>query len=393
MRDHAVAARTDAVGSDSAVAALRAVHRVASELRRGTPVLIRGAGGAVVVAAAETVSARGLGELATAAIGPALLLLAPVRAAAVLQRPVPQALAAANAGSPPEMGVVALRLPPGLLDPAALKTLADPTAERLLPAEPERGAAPPHALAAIGLAKLARLLPALVAAPAAEGAATRLNLLAVDAADILSYPTGAAATLTRVAEARVPLEDAPEARIVAFRAADGGIEHLAILVGQPEAALEAGTAPLARIHSECFTGDLLGSLRCDCGPQLRGAIKRMAEDPSGGVLLYLAQEGRGIGLVNKLRAYALQDTGLDTLDANRALGYGADERNFWVAAEMLRAVGIDRVRLLTNNPDKLAGLAACGIGVEGREAHQFEANGVNDAYLETKARRFGHLLA
>ncbi len=393
MRDRGASPLAEAGGGEATVAALRAVHRVASELRRGTPVLIRGPEGATVVAAAETVSARGLTELATAAIGPAQLLLAPVRAAAVLQRPVPQALAAANAGSPPEMGVVALRLPAGLLDPAALKTLADPTAERLLPAEPERGAAPPHALAAIGLAKLARLLPALVAAPAAEGAATRLNLLSVEAADITSYPTGAAATLTRVAEARVPLEDAPEARIVAFRAADGGIEHLAILVGQPEAALAAGTAPLARIHSECFTGDLLGSLRCDCGPQLRGAIKRMAEDPSGGVLLYLAQEGRGIGLVNKLRAYALQDTGLDTLDANRALGYGADERNFWVAAEMLRAVGIDRVRLLTNNPDKLAGLAACGIGVEGREAHQFEANGVNDAYLETKARRFGHLLA
>jgi GTP cyclohydrolase II len=191
----------------------------------------------------------------------------------------------------------------------------------------------------------------------------------------------------------VPLEDAPEARIVAFRAADGGIEHLAILVGTPETALAAGQVPLARIHSECFTGDLLGSLRCDCGPQLRGAIKRMAEDPAGGVLLYLAQEGRGIGLVNKLRAYTLQDQGLDTLDANRALGYGADERNFWVAAEMLHAVGIGRVRLLTNNPDKIAGLGACGIEIEGREAHQFAANGVNDEYLATKARRFGHLLA
>jgi len=279
------------------------------------------------------------------------------------------------------------------MDPAALRSLADPTAERLLPAEPERTATPVHALAAIALAKLARLLPALVAAPATEGAAARLDLLAVQAADVLGYPTAAAISLTRVAEAQVPLQDAPEARIVAFRAADGGIEHLAILVGQPEAALAAGTAPLARVHSECFTGDLLGSLRCDCGPQLRGAIARMAADPAGGVLLYLAQEGRGIGLVNKLRAYALQDQGLDTLDANRALGYGADERNFWVAAEMLRAVGIGRVRLLTNNPDKLAGLAACGIEVEGREAHQFDPNGVNDAYLETKARRFGHLLA
>ena len=146
-----------------------------------------------------------------------------------------------------------------------------------------------------------------------------------------------------------------------------------------------------RVHSECFTGDLLGSLRCDCGPQLRGAIRRMAEEGAG-VLLYLAQEGRGIGLVNKLRAYALQDRGLDTLDANRALGWGADERNFLVAATMLEELGIRRVRLLTNNPDKLAALAACGVEVAGREPHVVAPNGVNDAYLATKARRFGHLL-
>ena len=150
--------------------------------------------------------------------------------------------------------------------------------------------------------------------------------------------------------------------------------------------------PLARLHSECFTGDLLSSLRCDCGPQLRGAIRRMGE-AGAGVLVYLAQEGRGIGLVNKLRAYRLQDGGLDTLDANQALGYGADERNFMVAATMLRELGIERVRLLTNNPEKLASLAACGIAVEGREAHAFAPNGVNDGYLETKARRFGHLPA
>ncbi len=377
---------------DPRVLALRAVHRAASELRRGTPVLLQGSDSALVVAAAETVSARGLGELAAAARGPAVLLLAPVRAAAVLQRPVPQATGAAPIGTAAEMGAVALRLTPALLDPAALRSLADPTAERLLPEQPERTAMPPQALPAIALAKLARLLPALVVAPAAEAAAARLDLLSVKAADVLAYPVAAPASLARVAEARVPLEDAPEARIIAFRAADGGIEHLAILVDSVSPNPTPGGVPLVRVHSECFTGDLLGSLRCDCGPQLRGAIKRMAADPAGGVLLYLAQEGRGIGLVNKLRAYTLQDQGLDTLDANRALGYGADERNFWVAAEMLRAIGVPRVRLLTNNPDKLAGLAACGIEVEGREAHQFEGNGVNDGYLETKARRFGHLL-
>jgi GTP cyclohydrolase II len=145
------------------------------------------------------------------------------------------------------------------------------------------------------------------------------------------------------------------------------------------------------VHSECFTGDLLGSLRCDCGAQLRGAIRRMAQEGTG-VLLYLAQEGRGIGLVNKLRAYALQDRGLDTLDANCALGWGADERNFVIAAVMLRELGVGAVRLLTNNPDKVAALAACGVEVVERVGHAFRPNGVNDAYLATKARRFGHML-
>lgn len=378
------------LGPDPGALALRVVHRAVSELRRGTPVLVRGPEGALVLAAAETVGARGLDELRAAALSPPVLLLAPVRAAAVLHRPVLHAAGAEAA----EEGAVALRLPAALLEPAALRSLADPVAETLLPdgAAPDRVATPPLAAAALALAKLGRLLPALVAAKADPGAAARLDLLGVPAADVLAYPMGAATSLARVAEARVPLEDAPEARIVAFRAADGGIEHLAILVGDPEATAAAGGAPLVRAHSECFTGDLLGSLRCDCGPQLRGAIARMAKDPAGGVLLYLAQEGRGIGLVNKLRAYTLQDRGLDTLDANRALGYGADERNFLVAATMLRAVGVPKVRLLTNNPDKLAGLAACGIEVTGREAHAFDPNGVNDGYLATKARRFGHLL-
>nr|WP_240790002.1 GTP cyclohydrolase II [Roseomonas sp. HF4] len=355
-----------------------------ADLRRGTPVILRGPDGCLVVAAAETVGAQGLADLAGAALAAPVLVLAPVRAAAVLHRPVPHASE--------EEGAVALRLPPALMAPEALRSLADPVAERLLPEAPERVPAPALAQAGIALAKLGRLLPALVAAPATEAAAARLSLLGVPAADVLAYPVSAATSLTRVAEARVPLEDAPEARIVAFRAADGGIEHLAILVGTPEATAAGGGAPLVRAHSECFTGDLLGSMRCDCGPQLRGAIARMARDPAGGVLLYLAQEGRGIGLVNKLRAYTLQDQGLDTLDANRALGYGADERNFLVAATMLRAIGVGRVRLLTNNPDKIAGLSACGIEVLGREAHAFDPNGVNDAYLRTKAARFGHLL-
>ncbi|WP_159348246.1 GTP cyclohydrolase II RibA [Roseomonas harenae] len=372
---------------DPRAAGMRAVHRAVSDLRRGTPVILSAGGESLVLAAAETVGARGLAELAEASLAAPVLLLSAPRAAAILSRPVSTASAA-------EPAPVSLRLSPALLAPDSLRRLADPVAEQLLPEVPQivpaAGFVQALSPAAITLAKIGRLLPALVVAPASEPVAARLGLLSVEVPDVLAYPVSAAASLNQVAEARVPLEDAPEARIVAFRAADGGIEHLAILVGQPEAAGPA--APLCRIHSECFTGDLLGSLRCDCGPQLRGAIARMAQEPGGGVLLYLAQEGRGIGLVNKLRAYTLQDTGLDTLDANRALGYGADERDFRVAATMLEALDIPRIRLLTNNPDKLAGLAACGIQVEGRVSHLFAANGVNDGYLATKKARFGHLM-
>ncbi len=233
-------------------------------------------------------------------------------------------------------------------------------------------------------------LPAMVAAPVRAGWASLpagSDLLAVPAEDLLAYPRLLAATLNKVAEVAVPLDAAPDARLIAFRAVDQGIEHMAIMVGDPA----AQPAPLVRVHSECFTGDLLGSLRCDCGPQLQGAIARMAAEGAGAVL-YLSQEGRGIGLINKLRAYTLQDGGLDTVDANRALGWQADERNFQIAAAMLRALGLPRIRLLTNNPDKVTGLAECGIEVVARVPHEMAPNGINDGYLATKALRFGHLI-
>jgi GTP cyclohydrolase II len=328
-------------------------------------------GAATLVALpAETAADAGLAAFVAAATGPALLLLAPIRAAAVLHQPVlPGTLVAVN-------------LPPSRLDPVSLRALADPTQSQLAGALTV-ASAPPLADAALLLAKLAHLLPAMLVAPC-SGAA---SLLAVAAADVLAAPHLADTSLVRVAEASVPVAEAGTARLVAFRPADGGQEHFALLIGHPEQA----EAPLVRIHSECFTGDVLGSLRCDCGPQLHQAIRRMNADGAG-VLLYMAQEGRGIGLVNKLRAYALQDAGLDTLDANRALGWGADERSFVPAATMLKALGIPRIRLLTNNPDKLAALADHGIEITARVSHAIAANGVNDAYLATKARRFGHLL-
>ncbi|AXO16668.1 GTP cyclohydrolase II [Thalassospira indica] len=245
--------------------------------------------------------------------------------------------------------------------------------------------------AAIRLAKLARLLPAVVTVPVSadqlETLARAQNLLVLQSESINGYENASAASLRQVSEARVPLEDAENVTVIAFRPEDGGQEHLAIVIDEP-----AKDKPvLIRLHSECFTGDLIGSLRCDCGPQLRGAISEIAKSGQGGIVLYLRQEGRGIGLVNKLRAYALQDRGFDTLDANEELGFDADERVYRPAAEMLRQMGFESVRLLTNNPEKLTGLESWGVTVSERVPHKFPSNGHNEFYLQTKKDRAGHL--
>jgi GTP cyclohydrolase II len=189
-----------------------------------------------------------------------------------------------------------------------------------------------------------------------------------------------------VARAKLPLEVMPPTQIVAFRASDDGQEHVALVVGA-----FGGRPPLVRLHSECLTGDVFGSLKCDCGPQLKAAL-RIIGDAGGGVLLYLRQEGRGIGLVNKIRAYSLQDRGLDTVDANLRLGFADDERDYGHAAAMLRTLGISEVRLLTNNPKKALGLKAAGIDVIEQVSHQMPANPHNADYLSTKRKRSGHLL-
>lgn len=358
---------------------LRQVHRAASDLRRGVPVVLGGESPLLIVAA-ETAGADALAELQGISGVHPVLILAPSRAAAILRAPMAA-----------EAGAVAVALPAGVVEIEVYRALADPmTAQPAVRDTLSAVAAPALSAAAIGLAKIGRLLPAVLAVPLPSDAAGALaghGLIEVAAADVLNYGETEVAGLRQIVSADVPLNGAPDSRVIAFRSEGSAIEHLAIVIGRPETA----DAPLVRIHSECFTGDLLGSMRCDCGEQLRGAIHRMAEDGSG-VLLYLAQEGRGIGLVNKLRAYGLQDRGLDTMDANRALGWGADERNFLIGATMLRIMGIGRVRLLTNNPDKMDAMTACGIEVTGREPHMFAPNGVNDEYLATKATRFGHML-
>lgn len=351
----------------------RQVHRAIAELRRGVPVIVEG-NSPLLVLAAEGASMAGLQEMAALAVGDGCLVVAGRRAADISGRSVL------------DDALLAFALPDGGLDPGRIHGIADPTVEQFVTEPLIEVEAPGLAGAGLLLAKLARLLPAVVAAPMAAVGGEESGLIRVSAHDALHYPLQSASRLVRVAEAQVPLEDAPDARLVAFRSPDAGIEHLALLVGRPE----ASEAPLVRLHSECFTGDFLGSMRCDCGPQLRRSIRRMAAEGSG-ALLYLAQEGRGIGLVNKLRAYALQDRGLDTLDANLALGWGVDERSFLAAATMLEALGLRRIRLMTNNPAKVAALQACGITVSARLSHVIAANGVDDGYLATKVERFGHL--
>jgi len=274
------------------------------------------------------------------------------------------------------------------MTPATLREIADPTDDLNFPMKGPfdalRKPLGPAYAASVKLAKLAGLLPSAVIVEAAK---TLRGAVAIDARDIDAYDDEIVRTLTLVSRARVPLEGSEKTEIVAFRPRDGGPEHYAIIIGAPR----PHDPVLIRLHSECFTGDLLGSLKCDCGSQLRGAVDVIAK-AGGGIILYLAQEGRGIGLINKLRAYRLQDQGFDTIEANERLGFEADERRYGIAARMLQILGFKSVRLLTNNPDKLSRLAEHGIAVIEHVPHAFPSNAHNRAYLKTKAEKSGHML-
>ncbi|WP_019570559.1 MULTISPECIES: GTP cyclohydrolase II RibA [unclassified Thioalkalivibrio] len=361
------------------------------DLRRGHPIRVSGSGTDVLAAAVEGLTPGQLDRLTVMTGGRPRLILTPHRASAMGW---PQPLEEGWEG-------VALQ-PTGTVDPESLFVLASApegsddasSAARLLEGAVLQRAAESEA-AALELVRAGRLLPAVVTAfipdPEPEAIASAVAdgmLLDVDAAQAREVAEHPRLELAHVSEAPVPLADAPVTRFMLFREGNGIQEHVALVIGEPSRWPDP--VPV-RLHSACLTGDLFGSLRCDCGDQLRRGVK-MINDSGGGVLLYLAQEGRGIGLANKLRAYTMQHAGMDTIDSDCQLGFGADGRRYEAAVEMLEFLGIERVRVLTNNPAKIDALRAGGIEVASREPVHGTVNPHNLRYLSTKADRGGHWL-
>lgn len=272
-----------------------------------------------------------------------------------------------------------------------LQSVADPVDDLQSPmkgpfAAIRDGDAEPHRLVLM-ICKQARLLPAAVLVRIAPEAADELSYLHNLPLEALGPCLRKSSPLALVSAANVPLKVSKTAKVHVFRPDDGGIEHYAIEIGNPQ----RSEPVLSRLHSACFTGDILGSLKCDCGPQLNAAMQQISQQ-NAGVLLYMNQEGRGIGLANKMRAYALQSQGFDTVEANHRLGFEDDERDFQLGAEILKSLGFNSVRLMTNNPNKVERMNAAGVEVVERVPLQVGHNPLNKDYLATKAKKSGHLL-
>jgi GTP cyclohydrolase II len=342
----------------------RRAARAIDALRRGWPVTFENGGEHTTVAAIET---------ATSTAGVTALLLSSSRAAT---------LKLANQRAAADTALPVLINAPADLDIALALAIADPTLDLRYPMKGPFAAMSladaASATAAIELARLAGLLPAFLVLDA-DSAADRVSPEDVETFDDSNW-------LHIAARARLPVATNADAEIVAFRSDADSTDHVALIIGKRDA-----SPPVVRLHSECLTGDVLGSLKCDCGPQLDEALHQIS-GAQWGILLYLRQEGRGIGLINKLRAYALQDQGFDTVDANIRLGFAIDARDFSVAARMLELLVVPSVRLLTNNPEKVAGLEAEGVTVVERLPLKIAANPHNAHYLATKRDRTGHQL-
>ncbi len=279
---------------------------------------------------------------------------------------------------------IALELTPDVDAQTILALVADAKANHAFLPEPAGTAAN----AAIDLVKLAQVLPAVLVADTTPERAAKLNppIVTVEARAVARFRATATETLTIAGDAHVPLDTGVRTRFVVFRDQFGD-DPVAVIVGTPDF---SKPVPV-RLHSACLTGDVFGSRRCDCGDQLQLALTRLQE-AGGGIILYLAQEGRGVGLANKMRTYKLQDGGLDTVDANTTLGFDDDEREYGVAVRMLQMLGCARVVLLTNNPAKLEGLAKAGIEITGRMPLETPINADNRRYMTAKVSRAGHQL-
>lgn len=349
-----------------------AVERAIAEFQAGRPVIVDAAGERVVALPVDGLSAAGWPSFQALCVPARPQLAVTRRRARVLGLDVPGPVLLTLGAAVDRDAIVAL---------AAGADVAGVSCEAA-------GTAGEAVARALDLAKLAHRFPALLVTDAAALApAARASFLSVGATALARAHDIILDSLAFVSEARIPLADGGAARFLVFRDAVGSTP-VAVVVGDPDLA----AAVNVRVHSACLTGDVFGSRRCDCGDQLKLAIAQLSQS-GGGIVLYLEQEGRGLGLANKMRAYAFQDDGLDTVDANMMLGFEDDERNYAVAARMLRMMGVNRVRLLTNNPGKLEAMADGGIEVVGRVALITEINADNRRYLATKAARAGHLLA
>jgi GTP cyclohydrolase II len=359
------------------LSALETLARARADLRMGMAVALAGGADAALALAAETATEARLADFRS--LGPVDLAITSRRAETLKARAYDADLA--RVMLPPDAGI------------GWVRATSDPSADLAYPmkgpfATRRDGSAALHR-AAIGLCKQAHLLPAALLVPVAPetlgGLAASAGITAVEVGEV---PLGSGAPqLVEIAAARVPLAVSEAGRVRVFRPLDGAEEHYAVEIGAPDR-----TQPLlCRLHSACFTGDLIGSLKCDCGPQLHAALAQIGAQGAG-VLLYLNQEGRGIGLANKMRAYALQDQGFDTVEANHRLGFEDDERDFRLGATMLRAMGFSRLRLVTNNPAKVAMMQRCGLDVTERVPLRVGRTRFNARYLDTKAAKSGHLL-
>lgn len=345
--------------------------RARGDLRLGLPVLLAG-GGRWLVLSAETLSEDRL----AACPDKAVLAITARRAETLKARAYDGDLARVILPDYAALGWVQ-----ALADPS--DDLAHPMKG---PLQTERNGPVEAHRAALQLCKAARLLPAALVVEWPEDKPLPQDLTVLPLSLIAPHMS-AMSPLHPVVDARLPVEVSEAGRLHVFRPEDGGEEHYAMEIGRPDRSKPV----LARLHSACFTGDVMGSLKCDCGPQLRGALQQMGAQGAG-ILLYLNQEGRGIGLANKMRAYGLQDQGFDTVEANHRLGFEDDERDFRLGADLLKSLGFSAVRLLTNNPAKVAMLEKCGLEVTERVPLRVGEGAFNKDYLATKAAKSGHLL-